>query len=362
MRVVVAAAITFMAAIPSAHGQSYQPSFEPSQFKRSESGRANEVLVLGSPHLSDASSTIGPSMLDPLLDKLAAWHPTAIATEDLSGLQCDALRRYPARYSDTIETYCFDPSAAGGATGLDVPAANAEAERVLTTWPTSPKPADRRHLAAVFMAAGEPNSALVQWLRLPETERHAGDGLTPDLATALAKRENARSEAVQIGARLAARLGLDRVWSVDDHSADTPNDPDPAVNKAYSEAMAKVWDNPYMQQQKAENARLDLGLSKPGGILAKYRDINAPRASIVTFKSDFGAALEEPSRQQFGRNYVGWWETRNLRMVSNIRDVLGRYPGTRMLAIVGSSHKGYYEAYLNQMTDVRLADVENVLK
>lgn len=80
------------------------------------------------------------------------------------------------------------------------------------------------------------------------------------------------------------------------------------------------------------------------------------------YRSDFGAALTERSPQGFGRSYVGYWETRNLRMVANIRDVLGRYPGTRMLAIVGHSHKGYYEAYLDKMHDVRLADAEGVLK
>ena len=32
-------------------------------------------------------------------------------------------------------------------------------------------------------------------------------------------------------------------------------------------------------------------------------------------------------------------------MVANIRDVLSQKPGTRLLAIVGASHKGYYEAY-----------------
>lgn len=36
-----------------------------------------------------------PETLTPLLDRLAQWGPTAIATEDLSGLQCDSLRRYP---------------------------------------------------------------------------------------------------------------------------------------------------------------------------------------------------------------------------------------------------------------------------
>jgi predicted esterase YcpF (UPF0227 family) len=49
-------------------------------------------------------------------------------------------------------------------------------------------------------------------------------------------------------------------------------------------------------------------------------------------------------------------------MVSNIRDVLGRHPGKRLLAIVGASHKGYYEAYLNQMHDVRLVDAAKVLR
>ncbi len=49
-------------------------------------------------------------------------------------------------------------------------------------------------------------------------------------------------------------------------------------------------------------------------------------------------------------------------MVGNIRDVLGQHPGMRMLAIVGASHKGYYEAYLNQMHDVRLVSADAVLR
>nr|WP_274604265.1 DUF5694 domain-containing protein [Sphingomonas sp. CFBP 13706] len=67
-------------------------------------------------------------------------------------------------------------------------------------------------------------------------------------------------------------------------------------------------------------------------------------------------------RSPLGASYVGYWETRNLRMVANIREVLGRAPGTRLVAIVGASHKPYYEAYLNQMRDVKLVDVEPVLR
>lgn len=343
----------------------YRPAFDPSRLKGPPAGKLNEVLVLGTVHLSGLPDSLGvdalAAALTPLLEGLAAWHPTAIATEDLSGLQCDSLRRFPSRYSETVAAYCPDPSAAGKATGLDVPAANAEVERLLAAWPATPSSAERRHLAALFLAAGEPGSASVQWLRLPQAERRAGDGVNAELAAYLDKRLARRNETTQIAAVLAARLGLDRLWSVDDHSADTPDPLDPAEAKAAGEAIARAWDNEEGRQRRKQSEALEAGLARSGGLLAMYRAYNAPGEAMVTYRTDFGAAFVEPSPQGFGRNYLGYWETRNLRMVSNIRDVLGRYPGTRMLAIVGASHKGYYEAYLNQMHDVHLNDVMPVL-
>jgi len=345
-----------LTAAASAAPQDYHPAFHPEQLKRVSQDKPNAVLVLGTPHLSGLPEAFRPDLLVPLLDRLAAWHPTAIATEDLSGLQCDSLRRHPSRYRSTVEDYCSDPTSAGRATGLDVPAANAEAERLLSVWPAAPSPAQRRHLAAVFLAAGEPGSALVQWLRLPPAERHAGDGLD----AALDKLRTRRNETDLISAPLAARLGLERLWSVDDHSADSD---DPSVDqKAYAAAITRAWDNPDTHARDAQDKRLHAGLAQSDGLLAIYRAYNQPEAAMRVWRSDFGAALNEPSPQGFGRGYVGYWETRNLRMVSNIRDVLGRYPGTRLLAIVGASHKGYYEAYLDMMQDVQLADTEAVLR
>lgn len=358
----VSGAIAALLAGGAAVAQDYRPAFHPETLKGPPAGKPNEVLVLGTTHLSGLPKDFDPATLAPLLDRLAGWRPTGIATEDLSGLQCDALRRYPSRYAETVEAYCPDPAPAGRATGLDVPAANAEAERLLAGWPAAPAPAQRRRLAAVFLAAGEPNSALVQWLRLPAAERHAGDGLDAALVAALDARRDWRNESSRIAAVLAARLGLERLWSVDDHSADTPDSADPAERKAYQAAMDRAWDNPANRARAAAEAPLRRGLSQPGGLLAYYRFLNAPGMPLQNYRADFGAALTEPSPHQFGRTYVGYWETRNLRMVSNIRDVLGRYPGMRMLAIVGASHKGYYEAYLDQMHDVRLADPLTVLR
>ena len=93
-----------------------------------------------------------------------------------------------------------------------------------------------------------------------------------------------------------------------------------------------------------------------------YRAYNADSAAERVFRADFGAALEEPSPQHFGRSYVGFWETRNLRMASNIREAVSLRPGSRTLVVVGASHKGYLEAYLNQMHDVRVVSTDTLLR
>lgn len=356
------AMLSTLMVISAADAQSYRPSFHPETLKGPPVGAPNEVLVLGTTHLSGLPESFKPEMLLPLLDRLVSWHPTGIATEDLSGLQCDRLRRYPSRYAETVRYYCFDTGLAWKATGLDVPAANAEAERMLADWPARPSPAQRRKLAGIFLAAGEPGSALVQWLRLPPAERQVGDGLNFDLVGALNKLIHRRNETDLISAVVAARLGLERLWSVDDHSSDMPDSSDPVEQKAADDAIRQAWDNPATHARQAEDERLQKGLAQPDGVLNMYRAFNSPDAPMLAYRSDFGAALVEPSPQHFGRKYVGYWETRNLHMVANIRDVLALHPGMRLLAIVGASHKGYYEAYLNQMHDVRLVDSDLVLR
>ncbi|MBA0449955.1 DUF5694 domain-containing protein [Stenotrophomonas maltophilia] len=338
----------------------YRPSFHPELLKEPPAGRPNEVLVLGSPHLSSLPETFKPAMLEPLLQRLEAWQPTAIAVENLSGLQCDFMRRNPARYAESVSDYCVDPAPAQAATGLDVPSANVEMERLLAEWPKAPTAPQRRRLAAVFLAAGESSSAVVQWLRLPKEERRAADSLTPELVQFLDKRLTRRNEAGLVAGVLAARLGLERLWSVDDHTADSPTPA--AQQKAQAAAILKAWDNPYVKARRAADEQLEANLEQPEGLLAMYRAYNAPGTAMVAYNSDFGAALVEPSPEAFGRNYVGYWETRNLRMVANMRDILGQHPGTRMLTIVGASHKGYYEAYLNLMHDVRLVSSDEVLR
>ena len=338
--------------------QGYKPDFDPSSLKGPRVGTPNQILVLGSPHLSGLPASFKAADLQLLIDRLAAWQPQAIAIEAVSGTQCDFMRNYADRYRDSTETYCWDPAPAREATGSSVAAATAEAARLLATWPQAPTAAERRRLAALFLAGGERASALVQWLRLPEADRQPGDGLDETLVTLLNTLRDRHDESLLIGAALAARLRLERVYAMDDHTADAPV----ADEDAYGAAITKAWNNPATDKRKAMGDALEAKLGTPEAVLEMYRAYNAPGLAKLTFDSDFGAALEEPSPQKFGRGYVGYWETRNLRMASNIRDMLAAQPGSRALVIVGQSHKGYLEAYLNQMHDARIVDAEMLLR
>ena len=77
--------------------------------------------------------------------------------------------------------------------------------------------------------------------------------------------------------------------------------------------------------------------------------------------TDFGASMRNASPQRYPQMYVAGWETRNLRMVANIRAAFREHPGARVLSIVGSSHKPWFDSLLGQMQGVDIVDVEQVL-
>jgi hypothetical protein len=90
--------------------------------------------------------------------------------------------------------------------------------------------------------------------------------------------------------------------------------------------------------------------------------LSIPPIIVLVADGDFGAALREPSPQHYGRLYVAGWETRNLRMVANVRAAFGEHPGAHVLAIVGASHKPWFDKFLGQMQGVDIVDAERVLR
>lgn len=327
--------------------------FDIAELNASAAGPRTQVAVLGSPHLSGMAETFKPESLAPLLEHLQAFQPDVITIEALPGESCELLTRYSSIYPGAAD-YCSSTEIARKATGLDTAAAIVQVQESFATWPDAPTPAQRRRMVSLLAAANDRASALVQWLQLPALERHAGDGVDQPLAELMEKISRARNENYLVGATLAARLGLQRVYAIDDHSADSIS---ADAGPGYEAAIQAVWANSQFPHAKQAQA-----LEQGTDMLALYRFHNQPEALRSAIEGDFGAALKDASAARYGRQYVAWWETRNLRMVANLRSASGNHPGSRVLAIVGSSHRPYFDAYLRLMHDVEVIDVLTLLE
>jgi len=321
---------------------------------RDMAGPRAQVLVLGSVHLSELPASFKPASLAPVIDRLAAFKPEIITIEALPGEECDMAARNAAIYG---ADYCASTDAAKQATGLDVPAAIAEVEKTLAQWPAKPTPAQRRHLASRFLAANDRASAYVQWLQLPAGERRAGDGLDEALVAMLRKLETRNDESYVIGARLAAQLGLPRLHAVDNHTGDNARIADV---QAFGKALQAAWDS--------DRADLDAALRREkasidsGDMLALYRVLNQPASLDARAKNNIVPAMRSTSPERYPQVWVAGWETRNLRMVANIRETFREKPGARVLSIVGSAHKPWFDTWLGQLQGVEIVDVGTVLK
>ncbi|MFL6851196.1 MAG: DUF5694 domain-containing protein [Sphingomicrobium sp.] len=333
------------------------PAFDPRQHKQAIGGEPAEVLVLGSPHLSQLPQKLDPKLLEPLLARLAKFRPDVITVEGLSGEECDLLQRFKAQHGTAWDDYCWAIADIEKATGMTAPVAAAAVDRTLSSWPQDPSPAQRRRLAMLFLSAGDRASATVQWLRLPEAERHEGDGLNGAMVDIILRKGKAPNENYAIGSALAARLGLERVYLVDDHVADTPD-----AGPEYGEAIERAWRAKPTPAVSAGYKHYEANVRTPADLIRYYRWLNMPETQRAAIAADMGRAAREPSAQHYGRQYLSWWESRNLRMAANIRSAFGSKPDARVLVIVGSTHKGYLDAYLNMMQDVRIVDAMQFLR
>ena len=317
-------------------------------------GPRSEVLVLGTVHLRELPKGFQASALDGLVQLLAAFKPDIITIEDEPGEDCDLAQRHPTKYGSD---YCELPREAQAATGLDIPAALAEVNATLKAWPAQPLPEQRRRLAAAFLASMEPASALVQWLQLPDAERHGGNGLNATLVKALQAYAVRQNESSLISAPLAARLGLQRVYPTDNHTGDRHDVPDIKALVKDLEAAWKAGGADYEPlHKKVEELQIKSDL------LPLYRYVNQPGFLQVSAATNVVPAMASTSPQRYPQMWVGGWEVRNLRMVANIRETFRERPGARVLSIVGATHKPWFDSFLGQLQGVSIVDVAAVLK
>lgn len=335
----------------------------PTPSKAVIAGPRSQILVLGTTHLGGKKESFDPKAMNLLLAKLEAWKPDRIAIERHSGLQCDLFLKHKELFGGESFTNCLDTASAREATGLDVLAATLKLEEQGPIDPKSLDPRSQKERIAQYMAAGEHISAFVHWLHLKPEDQVPEATLNAAMIAQLKKIEARHSEDTVLAAELARRLGHDRVFQVDDATYRRPLIPHVTdITKAQRRIWAKASNTPEGQEREQAIAQWETIYQSPQGIVDFYKMLNEPRQERVIFLSDFGAALQDAEDKHYGRYYVAGWETRNLRMVANLREIMIDKPGVKVLTIVGQSHKFYYENYLRQMHDIEIVDANAILQ
>ncbi|CAA9497530.1 MAG: hypothetical protein AVDCRST_MAG44-555 [uncultured Sphingomonas sp.] len=214
--------------------------------------------------------------------------------EGLSGETCDTLKRLGPACRRLGQLLLANRRFRESETSLTVPAATSDVDRTLAAWPRNPAAAQRRRLAMLFLAAGDRASAVVQWLRLPEAERKAGDRLTVAMVETILRKGRPPNENYAIGSVLAARLGLERVYLVDHHLADGPE-----REKAYGEAIQKVWSIKPEPAIFTEYKRRQAQFRTPDEVIAYYRWAKEPETQRASIAADMGARRKRTTRRSY---------------------------------------------------------------
>lgn len=338
--------------------QAAEPAVDLSGVQDPLGGEPTRVLVLGTTHLNQLpEGAFDPSHLALVLDRLEAFDPDIIAIESIDGRGCDQIRRFGHLYGDVYDRYCREPELALDELAMTQPAAAAAAFAVESEWPENRSAADRRRRAALLYGAGEPWSAALQWAQLAEPEREAGGAVSEALADELNAMLQSRNENNLIGVQLAARLGLETLAAMDDHTADAVYARAP---ETLGPVIQSIWSNPPEQSvAMRDGAQRYLGSAQ--SVLAGFRYLNSSAYQEAVIAADFGAAAASADEGAVARQYLAWWQTRGLRMAANVIEAAGNQPGANVLVIVGASHKPYFDAYLDQMHDVELVSVDAVM-
>lgn len=345
-----------------ATGQRGSLPFNPASAKQHLAAAPTKVMILGIGHLDNASAHFQVAWLDPILCRLRAYKPDIILTEAMPGEQLMGLDAYAA-YHGTAMRYGGPTIEMAKAAQADLQLSAAQALVKANALAKSGEltPAQRRQLASLFVAAAEPFSATVQWMRLAPPERLAADGVSPALVKRLNRFIELRSEISSLAARLAADLGLERVYGAGDHASDVALPDDAAMDAAV--AMEPGLKDLFNHQTPAFRAVPEdtMKLSTAAQVLPVLKWKNSARFGELDADAQWFSLLRSQQMGAVGRQRVAAWEAQNLRMAVAIREATAPIPGGRALLIVGAAHKPFIETYLRTFTDVEVVSVPAML-
>ena len=203
---------------------------------------------------------------------------------------------------------------------------------------------------------------MVQWWRLDPSERIADESVSRLLAEQLATYDTVarRNENHLIASRLAVRLGQERVYPTDDQCDDVVPNFEANIDAFMEEPwIAQLMEDPGFTPLREAPQHL----TSAAEALATYRMLNGPARR--PHRRERPVAQHDQSRRAQAMSAARAWRHGKCAICGRSRTFArssARHPGGRILVIVGSAHKPWFDAYLSMMSDVQIVDATRVLR
>lgn len=318
-----------------------------------------EVLVLATPHLSGVEG-VKASHVEGVIAALSGFAPRAVIVEALPPHTIEAMQQQADQHPEALDAFVgprFKELALDSQRVLAITPAEARQALASECAPALPVTAETS-LRCIRLAAAswdKPWADYLAWRHGLEWASDVPGGMLGDRIGRLAASTN---ENELIGARLANRFGLPRLYGMDDHPGEDVYGPVFAPLMAaigQSKAYASFKTGARVIKEAGERTRQAVASRD---LLPLYRWFNSPEHSRLVLDEEWRLFVDRDLPRSPGQARIALWDVRNLAMVSNVMRVVSHHPGERVLVIVGASHKPFFDDYLARSIGVQVRQLE----
>ena len=327
-----------------------------------------EVMILGTPHFNSLQKSIENKLFDSLLIVLEKFSPNQIGIQTLSPNSI----LYFSKTKDELDKIANNEVYKEADMGflaqkklkVNFKMANIISDSLLKQIYNAPKDKIthyRTNLILNLVASFRLYSAALQWSYIPESIRGAIKEIPKPIIDELNRILASSDEVNTIAITLAKNLGLQKLVPVDDQQ-----DKD-IYNKILPDLTKQILDDTlYNRAANSGVYRITGEIFKKGfenkNLLPYFLYINSQEYAIKDAEAQWGVFYKLNLKSGLDRTRAALWEVRNLNIASNIRRATSLNPGSKLLVIVDPSHKPFLEAYLSSLGDIKIVQLNSILK
>jgi len=318
-------------------------------------------MVLGTAHLSEKNQALSKN-LEPLLKILKDWKPTRIAIEDRKPEDIHKAylhSSFDTGYKKLIEI--FD--------GKDIKRAQQIYKKHRTTYEKSLakvsyylknennlKDSEREQLVIHLLATFDVPSATLQWAKIGKNYKDKTYLFSKEEKATFNNQLSSQDEIYLIAVSLAYQLNHPMIYSVDsqEDGVSMVTLPEKELENFYSAPNSKNFNNSqFMKDQHSAVTEA----TKTGDILSVIDFVNKNAAK---FDEQWDWLLNINQEKGIHKLRYANWEQRNIKIFSNIQELVSSAERERVLVLIGAAHKAILDRYLMQNQSVEVIHFDQI--